>query len=157
MEKTINIGGKEVTFKFTLAAFYIFKNQFGYDAMVKIVPAIGDIMAGLNAYTLLEAFDEKKSDDNAAFAAVINNFGAILQETFNFEIVDFLNLIWAFAKAYDNKLPAPMQWYSEFDDFPIIDVMMEFAPCLYESLGSKKKWTTTQTTKTMKTGKKEEK
>lgn len=54
-------------------------------------------------------------------------------------MVDFLNLLWAFAKNADGEVPGPEIWFSNFDEFPIFDVMKEFVPALLESLGSKKK------------------
>lgn len=131
MQKTIEINGKKVDFKFTLAAFYIFKNQFGYDAMNKIVPMIGEVMSGLDFSAL-----EKKKLNNSEMYQML---GESLQNTFGFEMVDILNFIWAFAKCGNNEIGDPISWYSSFDEFPIIDVMKEFVPALMESLGSKKK------------------
>ena len=138
MEKVIQIGGKDVKFKFTLSAFYIFKNQFSYDAMNKIVPTIGEILSNLdfNAF----AIDEKEKDKEVVDGGdVINAIGRTLEATFNFEMVDVLNLLWAFAKNADPDIGAPEIWFGTFDEFPIIDVMREFIPALLESLGSKKK------------------
>ena len=131
MQKTIEINGKKVDFKFTLAAFYIFKNQFGYDAMNKIVPMIGEVMSGLDFSVL-----QKKKVKTEDFYEMV---GESLQNTFGFEMVDILNFIWAFAKCGNNEIGDPISWYSSFDEFPIIDVMKEFIPALMESLGSKKK------------------
>lgn len=140
MEKTINIGGKDVKFKFTLSAFYIFKNQFSYDAMNKIVPTIGEILSNLD-FSIFEAYEEKKEEKEEALTGgeVLNAVGRTLESTYNFEMVDFLNLLWAFAKNADGELPNPEIWFSTFDEFPIFDVMREFVPALLESLGSKKK------------------
>lgn len=144
MEKTINIGGKDVKFKFTLSAFYIFKNQFSYDAMNKIVPTIGEILSNLD-FSIFEAYEEKEEEkekenkEALTGGEVLNAVGRTLESTYNFEMVDFLNLLWAFAKNADGELPNPEIWFSTFDEFPIFDVMREFVPVLLESLGSKKK------------------
>lgn len=144
MEKIINIGGKDVKFKFTLSAFYIFKNQFSYDAMNKIVPTIGEILSNLD-FSVFEAYEEKKDEkgeekeESLTGGEVLNAVGRTLEATYNFEMVDFLNLLWAFAKNANSELPNPEIWFSTFDEFPIIDVMREFVPALLESLGSKKK------------------
>ena len=137
MEKTINIGGKDVKFKFTLSAFYIFKNQFSYDAMNKIVPTIGEILSNLdfNAFVI----EEKDKEEVVVGGDVMNAIGRTLEATFNFEMVDILNLLWAFAKNANPDIASPEVWFSTFDEFPIIDVMKEFIPALLESLGSKKK------------------
>ena len=140
MEKTINIGGKDVKFKFTLSAFYIFKNQFSYDAMNKIVPTIGEILSNLD-FSIFEAYEEKEEEKEESLTGgeVLNAVGRTLESTYNFEMVDFLNLLWAFVKNANSELPNPEIWFSTFDEFPIIDVMREFVPALLESLGSKKK------------------
>ena len=139
MEKVIQIGGKDVKFKFTLSAFYIFKNQFSYDAMNKIVPTIGEILSNLDFNAFIIDEKEKDKEEVVVGGDVMNAIGRTLEATFNFEMVDILNLLWAFAKNADANIGAPEIWFGTFDEFPIIDVMREFIPALLESLGSKKK------------------
>lgn len=139
MEKVIQIGGQDVKFKFTLSAFYIFKNQFSYDAMNKIVPTIGEILSNFDFEALIIDEKAKGKKDQTIGGDVINAIGRTLEATFNFEMVDVLNLLWAFAKNADPDIGAPEIWFGTFDEFPIIDVMREFIPALLESLGSKKK------------------
>ena len=139
MEKVIQIGGKDVKFKFTLSAFYIFKNQFSYDAMNKIVPTIGEILSNLDFNAFLIEEKEKDKEEVVLGGDIMNAIGRTLEATFNFEMVDILNLLWAFAKNADANIGAPEIWFGTFDEFPIIDVMREFIPALLESLGSKKK------------------
>lgn len=133
MEKIIKIADKEVKFKFTMSAFYIFKNQFGYDAMTQIVPSLGQIMASLDLSVL-----EKKKTSNTE---IVRMLGSALERTYGFEMVDLLNVIWAFAKAGDEKIGSPINFYGEFETFPVVDVLKELLPSLLEALGSKKKLT----------------
>lgn len=133
MEKIIKIADKEVKFKFTMSAFYIFKNQFGYDAMTQIVPSLGQIMASLDLSVL-----EKKKTSNTE---IVRMLGTALERTYGFEMVDLLNIIWAFAKAGDEKIGSPIDFYGEFETFPVVDVLKEILPSLLEALGSKKKLT----------------
>lgn len=139
MEKVIQISGKDVKFKFTLSAFYIFKNQFSYDAMNKIVPTIGEILSNLDFNAFIIDEKEKDKEEVTLGGDVMNAIGRTLEATFNFEMVDVLNLLWAFAKNANPDIGAPEIWFGTFDEFPIIDVMREFIPVLLESLGSKKK------------------
>lgn len=139
MEKVIQIGGKDVKFKFTLSAFYIFKNQFSYDAMNKIVPTIGEILSNMDFDAFIIDEKAKGKEEETIGGDVMNAIGRTLEATFNFEMVDVLNLLWAFAKNADPTIKSPEIWFGTFDEFPIIDVMREFIPALLESLGSKKK------------------
>ena len=133
MEKIIKIADKEVKFRFTMSAFYIFKNQFDYDAMTQVVPALGQIMASID----LSVFDDKKAK-NADFVRML---GSALEKTYGFEMVDVLKIIWAFAKAGDETIGTPINFYNQFETFPVIDVLREMLPSLLEALGSKKKLT----------------
>lgn len=133
MQKRITIDDKEVDFKFTLSAFYIFKNQFGYDAMNKIIPTVGEILAEINLSELAK--------ENLSQEVYVNLLGETLQNTFNFELVDIANLIWAFAKNADRSIGEPIVWYDDFENFPLVDVLRELLPSLLESLGTKKKLT----------------
>ena len=139
MEKVIEIGGQDVKFKFTLSAFYIFKNQFSYDAMNKIVPTIGEILSNMDFDAFIIDEKAKGKEEETIGGDVMNAIGRTLEATFNFEMVDVLNLLWAFAKNADPTIKSPEIWFGTFDEFPIIDVMREFIPALLESLGSKKK------------------
>lgn len=139
MQKTINIGGKDVNFKFTLAAFYIFKNQFGYDAMTKIVPTLGELLNNVSFQAI--------AANNGNMAMAMDMLIGSLENVYSFEITDLLNLLWSFAKAADKDIADPIIWYGEFDEFPVYDVLQEIASPLLEALGSKKKLTNTQTMK----------
>lgn len=133
MEKIIKIADKEVKFRYTMSAFYIFKNQFGYDAMSQVVPTLGQIMSSID----LSLFNNKKANNNDA----IRMLGSTLEKTYGFEMVDVLNIIWAFAKAGDETIGTPINFYNQFETFPVIDVLREMLPSLLEALGSKKKLT----------------
>lgn len=135
MIKTINIGGKDVDFKLTLSAFFVFKNQFGYDGLQKLLPVIGEVVEGLDGLHLFDKEKKKiKSDDE-----ILNIIGQVLQNVYSFESVEIMNMIWVFAKNADNEIPLPEKWFNEFDDFPIYDVLKELGPALYETLITKKK------------------
>lgn len=134
MIKEIKIGGKDVKFSFGLASFYIYKNQFGQDAMTVILPLLSDIVNALDPKIFLGKQKEEEKNE-ALFEAARNIFDEIARV----EITELADIIWAFAKAADDKIPEPMKWYASFDEFPIYDVGKEILPCLYESLISKKK------------------
>lgn len=141
MQKTINIDGKDVDFKFTLSAFYLFKNQFGYDAMTKIIPLIGEVLSNFDFDKKKEESKEKEEGKEKEEDNFYQNLGYGLESIYNFEITDVCNLIWAFAKNANEDIGDVQSFYGSFETFPIIDVVNELLPTLLESLGSKKKLT----------------
>lgn len=134
MIKEIKIGDKDVKLSFGLASFYIYKNQFGQDAMTVILPLLSDVVNALDPKIFLGKQNEEEKNE-ALFDAARNIFDEIARV----EITELADIIWAFAKAADSEIPEPMKWYASFDEFPIYDVGEEILPCLYESLISKKK------------------
>lgn len=146
MIKTINIGGEDVDFKLTLSAFFIFKNQFGYDGLQKLMPVMGEIVESLDTIVADDENPKKKVKD-IENDELVELLGQVLQNVYSFELTEVLNFIWAFAKNADNKIPLPEKWYGEFDDFPLYDVLKELLPALFYTLITKKKSTNTKTQK----------
>lgn len=145
MEKTLDIGGQEVRFKFSLSAFYIFKSQFGYDAVQTLIPVLGEVIESIDIEKLIAA---QRKDSKAKGKEVEIEFtnneilaevGRIIGEIASFEIIDILNLVWAFAKAGDKSIAEPERRYDSFEDFPIFDVLSEIIQPIYSSIGTKKK------------------
>lgn len=134
MIKEIKIGDKDVKFSFGLASFYIYKNQFGQDAMTVILPLLSDIVNSLDPKVFYKIKNQEEKNQ-----AIFESIGGVLDEIARVEITELADIIWAFAKAADSEIPEPMKWYASFDEFPIYDVGKELLPCLYESLISKKK------------------
>lgn len=132
MIKTIKIDGKDVKFSFSLASFYIYKNQFGQDALSVILPLIADIANAIDP-------EDISSDGVISSDKIFKVVCDVLDQMVNVEITEMADIIWAFAKAGDEEIPEPAKWYGEFEEFPIYDVGKEIFPCLYESLISKKK------------------
>lgn len=129
MIKTVRIDDREVKFKFSFASFYIFKNQFRYDPLQKVLPAIGEAINALNT------LDISKSEITAEVV------GDVFENVSSLEAIDLLNLIWAFAKTADRDIKEPEYWYDDFENFPLFDVVAELFPVFVESMGSKKKST----------------
>lgn len=145
MIKTIKIDDKDVKFSFSLASFYIYKNQFGQDAMSVILPLIADVVNALDPEDIIE------TESNINNASLIKIAGDVLDQLYTAEITEMADIIWAFAKAADDDIPEPALWYAGFDEFPLFDVGKEILPCLYDSLISKKKiLKNTETTKQAK-------
>lgn len=129
MEKTIKIDGKEV--KFSANAYFanIFKNQFGYDILTVIMPLISEVLKGLDSLYM-------KQKEQVITPSLM---GEVLENIYSLEMVDLNNFIWSLAKMGDPETPDPIKWYSQFEEFPVIDILQELWEIILPSLISKKK------------------
>ena len=112
MIKTINIDGKEV--KFSTNAYFanIFKNQFGYDILTVIMPLVSEALKGLD-----ELYIRQETE-----AIMPSTIGELLENVYSLEMVDINNFIWSLAKMADPSIDEPIKWYSQFNEFPVIDI-----------------------------------
>ena len=122
MLKTIKIDGKAVDFNITASFPLRFENQFNYDILQALLPTVAEIFEGIQGA-------ENKDEE---VVAVLNNLMSL-------NLTDIQKLIWVFAKAADKEVPDIVDWYDSFNEFPMVDVVTELAPCLIDSLISKKK------------------
>ena len=129
MIKTINIDGKEV--KFSTNAYFanIFKNQFGYDILTVIMPLVSEALKGLD-----ELYIRQETE-----AIMPSTIGELLENVYSLEMVDINNFIWSLAKMADPSIDEPIKWYSQFNEFPLIDILKELLEIIVPSLISKKK------------------
>lgn len=127
MIKTIKISkDKDLVLSNSLAWAMIYKDQFGHD----IIP---DIMPIVSAVTKL--FGEMGKHMGKDVGELIKNLdGDVLQsamiELCAVQFVDFVNLVWAMAKANDDDIESPDKWVRQFDQFPL-DII---APAVFELL-----------------------
>jgi hypothetical protein len=113
MEKVIEIDGKQVRLKSNAAIPLLYKAQFGRDFFRDILKM-----------NKLKAFDPKK-----------DNYEALEQ----LDTSVFYNLIWTYAKAADKSIASPIEWLSEFDEFPLEEVVLNVQDLLVHSFKTKKK------------------
>lgn len=113
MEKTIEIDNKKVSFKSTAATPLRYKAQFGKDFFV-------DIMKLSSLY----GFNPKKIDLKKI-------------DKLDFEV--FYNIIWVLAKTANKKIPDPITWLDEFEEFPLFDIIPELQDLILSSMQTKKK------------------
>lgn len=121
MEKTIEIDGKQVTFKSTGATPLRYKAQFGKDYFKEIMKL-----------STLEKLNGKNKND-----LTVEDL-----EELDFEV--FYNISWVMAKTANPALPDPIAWLDTFDTFPMIEVIPELQDLMLASLQSKKKTVTTK-------------
>jgi hypothetical protein len=116
MEKTLIIDDKQVLFKTNGAIPLRYKAQFQRDYfkdILKMIP-VGKLKG------------KKKEELN------VENLEAL-----DFEV--FYNIAWVLAKTGNPGIPEPITWLSEFEEFPIGDIMPELQDLMIATLQSSKK------------------
>lgn len=113
MEKTIEIDGKQVSFKSTAATPLRYKAQFGRDYFSEILK-------------MEELKKIKKTKNQAETLAKID---------FN----TFYNIIWVLAKTADKKIPEPLEWLDTFEEFPLFEIIPQIQDLIVASIKGKKK------------------
>lgn len=115
MEKTLNIDGRQVTFKSTGAFLLRYKMQFKREALQDIIKL---------QYAINEVEDE-----NGNKHYTISDINA-------FDLEVFYNLIWTLAKTADSTIPTPMEWLDSFNLFPLMDILPELMDMITSSMRS---------------------
>lgn len=116
MEKTLIIDGKEVRFKSTAAVPLRYKAQFGKDFFAEILK--------MGALEKLGKLDPKKITRADL-------------EGLDFEV--FYNIAWTMAKTADPKIPDPITWLDQFEEFPMIEIIPALQDMILASIQGKKK------------------
>lgn len=116
MEKTIEISGKQVTFKSSGAIPKRYKMQFQRDFFKDL---LGMGVANVK-------FDKLSED---------KKLEAIRKIDFDL----FYDIAWTLAKTADSSIPDPLTWLDGFETFPIIDILPQIQDMLTASITSKKK------------------
>ncbi|MGG3924903.1 hypothetical protein ABET51_02715 [Metabacillus fastidiosus] len=116
MEKTIEIDGKEISFKSTGGSAIRYKAQFGKDFFAEVVK-----LNSLEKLTKIDTEDFKPEDLEG------------LDTTF------FYNVAWVFAKTANKEIPDQLAWLDSFDEFPIMDIMPDLMELVTAALKTKKK------------------
>ena len=138
MEKTINIGDKEVRLTNNVGWMMTYRDQFGTDIVMSLTPLIAsglDIVSGLvDEATDGDIFDTKK------LLAALDGDTLIdaLSHLSGFEMVDLIKITWAMAKEADDSIPEPKTWVRSFEEFPIDVVVPEIIGLAFKGMCSSK-------------------
>lgn len=115
MEKTIEISGKQVTFKSSGAVPKRYKMQFGRDFFKDLI-GMGIVDKDY------EDLSEKEQLE------------AIRQIDFDM----FYDIAWTLAKTADSSITDPLTWLDGFETFPIMDIVPQIQDVLAATISSKK-------------------
>ncbi|MCK0471392.1 hypothetical protein [Halalkalibacter sp. APA_J-10(15)] len=113
MEKTIEIDGKNIRFKSTAATPLRYKAQFHNDFFTDIMKMekLTKIKSKNPTYDQLKALDTEV----------------------------FYNICWVLAKTADKKIPEPLDWLDDFDEFPLFELLPQLQELIISTLQTKKK------------------
>lgn len=139
MQKTINIGDKEVRLDNNIGWTMEYRNQEGKDiipALLPLIASILDLFAGViketgkaNDITIKDMLSVTDTDD--MLNAIIHASGA--------EFVDlFINTTWALAKCADESIPEPRRWVKQFDTFPLDEIVPQVLGFILDGTVSRK-------------------
>lgn len=106
MEKTLNIGGKEVKLKSTAGTMMRYRNNFNRDFIKDLVSLQGKLTSKLDNGTEFDALD----------------------------LDMFEKIAWCMAKTSDNNIPDIEHWLDEFETFDIMQVLPEIMELLVANM-----------------------
>lgn len=138
MEKTIQIGDKDVRLNNNVGWALSYRDQFGTD----IIPALMPLMAGaLDLFSGVIAETGKTKDitiedilgvlDGDTLINALAHLGGL-------EFVDFVNITWALAKCADETIPEPKEWVKGFEIFPLDEIAPAVFSMIFKGLVSSK-------------------
>ena len=130
MEKIINIGNKEVRLSNNVAWTLEYRAQFGRDILPVIMPFIVTMTDGITAVLAETGKGPGEEISQTEIAEALEGRAMdLLLPVFQVEFTDLVvYVLWAMAKAADEKILPPKQWVREFEEFPL-DVIV---PALIE-------------------------
>jgi hypothetical protein len=120
MEKIIEIDGKKVTLKTNGSCTKRYKMQFQRDFFADILK--------LNFLTKF-----KNADGEVNLESMTDS------DIARIDMDIFVDMLWVFAKTADPKIPEPLTWLSEFDEFPVFELISENMDLLVNVMHSSKK------------------
>jgi len=149
MEKTINIGNKEVRLNNNIGWTIDYRDQFGTDIIPTLLPMVAaalDLIKGLldemEDTSNLEWQDVLKTVDGDTLLDAVVHLGGL-------EFKDFINVTWAMAKCADETIPEPRTWVRQFEVFPLDEIVPAVFELIYKGVISSKNLTRLKNLKTL--------
>ena len=149
MEKTINIGNKEVRLNNNIGWTIDYRDQFGTDIIPTLLPMVAaalDLIKGLleemEDTSNLEWQDILKTLDGDTLLDALVHLGGL-------EFKDFINVTWAMAKCADETIPEPRTWVRQFETFPLDEIAPAVFELIYKGVISSKNLTRLKNLKTL--------
>lgn len=141
MEKTINIGTKDVRLNNNIGWTIDYRDQFGQDIIPTLMPMLAaalDLIKGL--------LEEAENTENIEWKDILKTIdGDTLLDALihlgGLEFRDFINITWAMAKCADDTIPEPRTWVKQFEVFPVDEIAPVIFELIYKGVVSSKNLT----------------
>lgn len=136
MIKTISINEEQdVTLSNNVGWLLVYKDQFGQDIVPSLIPILN---AGIDLVYSIYTTTGGKLDKDTIAKLDTDVIEAAIYKLAGFEMVDFLNVVWAMAKNADDKIPEPRKWLNQFEVFPMDLMVPAVFDLLYKGMVSSK-------------------
>ena len=149
MEKTIQIGNKEVRLNNNIGWTIDYRDQFGTDIIPTLLPMVAaaldlikGLLDGMEDTSNLEWQDVLKTVDGDTLLDAVVHLGGL-------EFKDFINVTWAMAKCADETIPEPRTWVRQFETFPLDEIAPAVFELIYKGVISSKNLTRLKNLKTL--------
>lgn len=140
MEKTIQIGDKDIKLSNNIGWAFAYRDQFGHDIIPTLMPMLGsmiDLFAGMIEAT--GKTDTLTMEDLGAIASSDAMAEALIKLS-GLEFIEFINITWALAKAADDNIDEPRIWVKQFDTFPVDTIAPALFDLVIRGVVSSKNW-----------------
>lgn len=140
MTKTIDISDElSLTLSNKMAWAMYYRDQFGIDIIPTLMPMVAAAFALIGE--VASAAEDPNNLELNDVAAVINSesMTEALIKLSGIELVDFLNITWALAKAADPGIEEPKKWILQFEEFPMDLIGSTVIELIFKGVVSTKK------------------
>lgn len=123
--------GQEIMLDNNLAWLMEYQNQFGEDILPSLMPLVMSLsdMIGSIAESENIDFDNIRAKDILKVLKMDETMDAWIKLS-AFKTTDIINIVWAMAKAADDKIGPPIKWIRQFEDGFPFDVILPKAAAL---------------------------
>ena len=119
MEKTVYIDNKPVRLKSTAALPKRYKAQFRRDYFADL-------------FKIAKAFDGKKKEEMDLSDLTFENL-----ERLDMDVL--YDIVWTLAKTADKSIPEPLEWYDQFGEFDLMQILPQVQTMITSSISQSKK------------------
>lgn len=132
MKKSITLGDRSVELNSSIGWLYVYRETFGRDILPDIMPALQAVLT-LGVEIMKEAADGKININDVLGHLDDDTLDTLSVTLSGLEFTSVLNIVWAMAKNADSSIPAPREFFNEFDCAELDKVLPEVLQMVIKS------------------------